>query len=511
MGNHFLQVCKQLTSLGLLKGSIKKGEEQGFMDRLTKLRQEMGVMQHHDAVTGTEKQPVANDYIYRMYRALEGCNENAKEVLNDLMGVKKKVNAFEFESCHFLNISKCDVSERNQRFMVTAYNPLSHSTSQPVRVPVPHTNYRVFDHEKNPMEIQLVPVNDRVIEMHYRESRAEYEIVFMASKVPALGYRSYYVEEVMPPKGRSDSEEIWEDPETKKVTIGNENIKAIFSARSGFLTQVVVNGEVHKVSQEFVYYNAAPGHNYGPAYRASGAYIFRPNGSEVLTSGEAVSIQVVRGEMVDEVYQRFNNWISQVVRIYHDNSSHVEFEWTVGPIPIEEHYPVGKEIVSRFSSIIRNHGEFYTDSQGREMIKRERNEVPLFREEIIAQNYYPLNSRIYVEDENSRMTLFTDRSQGASSPMDGSVDIMVHRRLLYDDAFGVGEALNEVQHGEGLIASGKMQMVFSSKKTQDNGQERLLENRILLPNWLFFSPVNESLDEWHQKYKNMVSGEISFP
>ena len=33
---------------------------------------------------------------------------------------------------------------------------------------------------------------------------------------------------------------------------------------------------------------------------------------------------------------------------------------------------------------------------------------------------------------------------------------MVHRRLLHDDAFGVGEALNETAFGgEGLVARGK--------------------------------------------------------
>jgi len=37
---------------------------------------------------------------------------------------------------------------------------------------------------------------------------------------------------------------------------------------------------------------------------------------------------------------------------------------------------------------------------------------------------------------------------------DGVVELMVHRRLLHDDAFGVGEALNETEFGEGLIVRG---------------------------------------------------------
>lgn len=37
---------------------------------------------------------------------------------------------------------------------------------------------------------------------------------------------------------------------------------------------------------------------------------------------------------------------------------------------------------------------------------------------------------------------------------DGEVELMVHRRLLHDDAFGVGEALNEIAYGDGIIARG---------------------------------------------------------
>ena len=38
---------------------------------------------------------------------------------------------------------------------------------------------------------------------------------------------------------------------------------------------------------------------------------------------------------------------------------------------------------------------------------------------------------------------------------DGQIEVMVHRRLLYDDWKGVGEALNEHQHRKGLVARGK--------------------------------------------------------
>jgi lysosomal alpha-mannosidase len=41
-----------------------------------------------------------------------------------------------------------------------------------------------------------------------------------------------------------------------------------------------------------------------------------------------------------------------------------------------------------------------------------------------TQNYYPVNSAIYVEDEAIRLTVNNDRSQGGSSLRDGTIELM---------------------------------------------------------------------------------------
>lgn len=546
MGNHFLQICKQLSSLAFLKNFAKTVDPRGgrtFIDHLTYLREEMGVMQHHDAVTGTEKQHVADDYIQNMYMALEACNYNAKLVLNELTKptdnsietptaedpivakLKDTKLPFEFESCHFLNISQCYITDTNEKFMVTVYNPLAHSTFQPVRIPVQHPNFQVRDYRKVLVEIQIAPIPDRTKEIPYRRSAALYEIVFLAQEIPPLGYKSYYVETIASTISdpapidsadptvillQNDSEKkeeiLWKEITNEDVVIGNKIVQAQFDQKSGLLTNVILDGESHKISQEFFYYHGASGHNAYYDVRSSGAYIFRPNSSEIHIPGP-IQIKYIRGDVVDEVQQRFNDWITQVVRIYHDNSTAIEFEWTVGPIPINDW--VGKEIISRFSSDIVSKGIFYTDSNGREMIKRKRDQTPLFKEELVAINYYPLNTKIHIEDQDSRMAVLTDRAQGASSIVDGCIDVMLHRRLLSDDAFGVGEALNEMQFGKGLIATGKLHLLYSAKKSQSPGPEateRFLQNRILMPNWLFFSRLNDSYEDWLSKYRNIVSG-----
>ena len=49
-----------------------------------------------------------------------------------------------------------------------------------------------------------------------------------------------------------------------------------------------------------------------------------------------------------------------------------------------------------------------------------------------------------MQDKNvAEMSVLVDRAQGGSSLHSGEIEIMVHRRALYDDSRGVAEPLNE--------------------------------------------------------------------
>lgn len=268
------------------------------------------------------------------------------------------------------------------------------------------------------------------------------------------------------------------------------------------------------VSQEFLYYEAALGNNKEFRNRSSGAYIFRPKTDDVRTVTVAPEITVYRGDLVEEVHQKFNDWISQVVRVY-KQKKYAEFEWLVGPIPIED--GVGKEIITRFNSDIKSEGIFYTDSNGREMIKRLKDHRDTWRVKLLektAGNYYPITTKIALEDENARMALLTDRAQGGSSLADGSLELMVHRRLLHDDAFGVEESLNETAYGQGLIARGIHYLIMGSSQLDQSPTTQSLERftqleRTLQP-WRFFSETKFSYKDWRQQFTNIVSISLSF-
>lgn len=53
-----------------------------YEPKITPLRETMGVMQHHDAITGTEKQHVANDYARLLYEAIVECERTSYTILS---------------------------------------------------------------------------------------------------------------------------------------------------------------------------------------------------------------------------------------------------------------------------------------------------------------------------------------------------------------------------------------------------------------------------------------------
>ena len=69
--------------------------------------------------------------------------------------------------------------------------------------------------------------------------------------------------------------------------------------------------------------------------------------------------------------------------------------------------------------------------------------------EVVAANYYPVNSIIAATDSHAgvELAVLTDVTQGGASLANGELELMVHRRLQHDDARGVQEPLNETMCG----------------------------------------------------------------
>lgn len=75
-----------------------------------------------------------------------------------------------------------------------------------------------------------------------------------------------------------------------------------------------------------------------------------------------------------------------------------------------------------------SNGVFFTDSNGREILQRQRNFRPTWTADIkepVAGNYYPVTTVISTRDSTSEFGVLVDRAQGGTSLEDGVLEIMV--------------------------------------------------------------------------------------
>lgn len=71
---------------------------------------------------------------------------------------------------------------------------------------------------------------------------------------------------------------------------------------------------------------------------------------------------------------------------------------------------------------------FYTDSNGRDFLKRVRDyreDWSLSVTQPIAGNYYPLNLGMFTSDKKSEFSVLVDRTTGGASIKDGEIEIML--------------------------------------------------------------------------------------
>ena len=412
--------------------------------------------------------------------------------------------------CDHLNISVCDVTEQNKSFTVTVYNPIARDVTTVVRLPIASSAMAVYGPHGKSIKSQILPISDatkQLRKIQKQASTSSFEIIFNV-KIPALGFATYFVNSTT----SSRLKDLFRAPEKKfyadadEMSIENEFIKLSFTSDTGDLVSMTDKSSkvTTAVKQAFYWYNASIGNK--QSKQPSGAYIFRPNKSEPILISQGRKTELFKGPLVQEVRQVISPFVSQVIRL-HPGQRHAEFEYTVGPIPIRDNW--GKEVITRFDTDIKSTKLFYTDANGREMQKRELNFRPTWKLDVtepVAGNYYPVNSRIYIKDDAKQLTVLTDRSLGGSSLMEGSMEIMLHRRLLVDDVRGVGEALNESGiSGKGLIVRGKLCLTLAPLQSSAALHRELGELMLLEP-VLAFAPNSLTFNKWTSQYNSLHSG-----
>ena len=302
--NNFLQVCKQMQVLS---------QQTNMEPAVTKLREVMGVLQHHDAVSGTAKQHVTFDYAQRLSEGIAECSRVIANAYDQFVG-NQSSNPPKAQFCHLLNITQCNVTENYDAFVVNVYNPLPRNVSKMVRLPVPNPGYEVKDSQGQVLATQVLPVPEPVLLIPGRTSKAGHELIFKAEEIPPLGFKSFYVRK----NSQLASSQLVEgqglNPRRSKTIVGYDDFKLVYHNKDGKLTDVVIGNQVRPFSYSFGWYEGHAGNNSKFEYRASGAYIFRPSQQKPHFFQNRPKTTIYHGPLSVEVHQEFAPFVSQVNR-----------------------------------------------------------------------------------------------------------------------------------------------------------------------------------------------------
>jgi hypothetical protein len=177
-------------------------------------------------------------------------------------------------------------------------------------------------------------------------------------------------------------------------------------------------------------------------------------------------------------------------------------------VPIDD--DVGKEVIVRYNTDVASGATFYTDSNGREMQQRVLNYRPTWTLNVtqpVAGNYYPINVCAYLKDSTRQLSVVVDRSQGGASLTSGSLEFMIHRRILHDDSRGVGEPMNETagitpypdakRVGQGINVTGihRISLGSSSSTASPNANDlwRAIASQAFHDVEIFFGPLPSNI------------------
>ncbi|KAJ8939540.1 hypothetical protein NQ314_011107 [Rhamnusium bicolor] len=471
LANNLLQVTKQITTLG--------GKPYGTNELLS---QAMGVMQHHDAITGTERTHVEKSYHESLVNGMQVAISDISSSLSSILGINNDLN---LKSCLLSNVSICVESDKDE-FTVLIYNPLARSVSHYIQIPVNDGTWKITGPSGEEVENYLTePISNFTYITKASWAKVLDKVLFFrAENLPALGYKE--LGDVDTKIGfemaiRHPSQQIslffikisknfsylWCNRFHTCTYTRVRNITVIkiysllqdryinFDPETGLLKSITLNGITLGVFQKMLFY----------ATNDSGAYIFRPdeNIRNAVEFGKVESsVLTNKGNLIRELKQVWGNWITQIIRIYKEEDF-IEYDWLVGPIDISPTYE-------------------YSD------------------EEPQSGNYYPVNTKILIKDKKVEFAVLPDRSEGGTSLSSGQIELMLSRALLHDDKRGVGESLNEMEYSQPLVVRGSHFVTLGDSLQGNDGRtmaavERDIAQRKLLQPWVFYTSADVPVKE----------------
>lgn len=420
---------------------------------LQQARRALGLFLHHDAITGTEKSFVAEDYEQYLFRATDMANDVMKFAIQWLLsdGRVESPLVFQPETVrkHHAGLpEKQVISVPESGATVAVFNSLAHPRQQLVNLLVDTTRLEVASSGRQVVPHQIGPawstgtgsvILNNIFELTFLVDSGPFAITcytLYKRHLPPISLYSTSIEVI-----NSSTDRLHESvhfrlsspnsAKTTPITIDNKVIRLTFDPNTGSLLQAedMLTGSVRALNISFQLYKS----------HISGAYLFNPKGEAAPLSSNIPSISVSRGPLTSTVVVDLGQHVLHRVTLHHQPpqlSSAIFIENLVDIKLLKD-----KELIMRLNTDIHNSDlSYFTDQNGFQFI-RHRTNLNLR----IEANYYPMTSALVLEDHVTRLTLLSAQPHGVACLATGQVEVMLDRQPTWDDYRGLGEGITDVK------------------------------------------------------------------
>jgi alpha-mannosidase II len=395
-------------------------------------RRNLALFQHHDGITGTSRSWVAEDYEKRLTNALFVARDVIRTASEHLLtfvtqGSPVSAKVLEPLSVRMLSPSEHVLYTKATGVRLVVFNNVAHRRRECIHLAVNRPFLKVTDSGLLPVISQISPLWADGVNVR----KDLYTLSFIVD-LPPLAMVSYDVSvsestDVLRSKvANVTTFNSTRSSSKRQLAVSNGILNLTFSHRYGLLSSVTLmkSNYTARVDLRFMLYTS----------RRSGAYIFAPIGPalEFINKGATV-FHVVEGPVFTEVRVALP-FVTHSARLINCEcllGETVELTNIVDVSNFDE-----KEVIMRFLTDVDSKRKFFTDQNGFYTVQRRR--LDGFPREA---NYYPATSVVFVEDDRSRVSLIMSQPFGVSSQLDGSLEVMLDRRLQYDDNRGMGEGV----------------------------------------------------------------------
>uniref|UniRef100_A0A8C6UJ81 Alpha-mannosidase n=1 Tax=Neogobius melanostomus TaxID=47308 RepID=A0A8C6UJ81_9GOBI len=428
-----LRYCSHLCHCksGQAQGRLWAGS--GLFSYLTTGRRNLGLFQHHDAVTGTAKDAVVFVFLSIFLHIFVCFCKYLSIFYCFLMFVQD-----EFLSAQDALPQKTTIKLGPEPRLVVVYNSLEQRRTTVVTVTVDTPYAAVTEVESGR------PITAQISVVWEEPTLSSLLQLSFIVDLPPLSLSLYHVTRSSSGSApRSEYHISAPDVRAEGFSVIHSNPACVFTCVSSSPVQKLRlhSGQVRQVQVQFLWYGTRSDHR-----DKSGAYLFLPGDEgEQVSVTAAPLVRVSVGPVFSDITSCFPH-VTHRVRLFHIKGHEGRSLQIQNTVDIRSEF--NRELVMRLVTDVANGNHFSTDINGFQMLQRRTlSKIPL------QANFYPMTTAAFIQDQDrpgTRLTLLSAQSQAVAALKPGFLELVLDRRLQQDDNRGLGQGVTDNKRTESL-------------------------------------------------------------